>query len=67
MNNQENSVPAAEIKNMTFSYSSLPIIDHMNFTLNSGDYVILTGENGCGKSTYACTCSGQYAAVVDSG
>lgn len=52
MNNQENSVPAAEIKNMTFSYSSLPIIDHMNFTLNSGDYVILTGENGCGKSTF---------------
>lgn len=52
MNNQENSVPDAEIENMTFSYSSLPVIDHMNFILNSGDYVILTGENGCGKSTF---------------
>ena len=45
MNNQENRVPDAEIENMTFSYSSLPVIDHMNFILNSGDYVILTGEN----------------------
>ena len=52
MSNQENSVAAAEIEDMTFSYSSLPVIDHMNFILNSGDYVILTGENGCGKSTF---------------
>lgn len=52
MNDQENSVLAAEIEDMTFSYSSLPVIDYMNFILNSGDYVILTGENGCGKSTF---------------
>lgn len=52
MNNQKNSVLAAEIEDMIFSYSSISVIDHMNFALNSGDYVILTGENGCGKSTF---------------
>ena len=52
MNNQENNVLIAEIENTTFSYSSLPVINHMNFILNFGDYVILTGENGCGKSTF---------------
>ena len=52
MNNQKDNVQIAEIENMIFSYSGLPVINHMNFTLNSGDYVILTGENGCGKSTF---------------
>ena len=52
MSNQEIKESVAEVENMTFSYGNLPVIDHMDFVLNSGDYVILTGENGCGKSTF---------------
>ena len=52
MNSQRNFITVAESENMTFSYGNIPVIDHINFTLKSGDYTILTGENGCGKSTF---------------
>ena len=41
-----------KIENLTFSYGSISVLEHINFTLNLGDYTILTGENGCGKSTF---------------
>ena len=43
---------AAKIENMSFSYGNISVLDQINFTLNAGDYTILTGENGCGKSTF---------------
>lgn len=52
MNNLENGMMIAEIKKMTFCYGNNCILDHMDFSINFGDYIILTGENGCGKSTF---------------
>ena len=43
---------AAKIENMSFSYGNISVLDQINFTLNAGEYTILTGENGCGKSTF---------------
>lgn len=43
---------ATKIENMSFSYGNISVLDQINFTLNAGDYTILTGENGCGKSTF---------------
>ena len=42
----------AEIENLSFSYTNIPVLQDISLTLNSGDYAILTGENGSGKSTF---------------
>lgn len=42
-----------KIKNLTFSYplSSKNTIDDINLKINSGEYVLLCGKSGCGKTT----------------
>ena len=44
-----------ELKNLNKSYSNgderLEIIRDMNFSLEPGRQLIITGESGCGKST----------------
>ena len=42
----------AEIENLSFSYTNIPVLEDISLTLNLGDYAILTGENGSGKSTF---------------
>lgn len=42
-----------QAKNLSFSYNSKElIIDHVNIEINSGDFVCLLGQSGCGKSTF---------------
>ena len=42
-----------EINNLSFSYKKLGrLIDHVDFTADSGDVVALIGHNGCGKTTF---------------
>ena len=43
----------AEIKclDLSLGYDSRPILDGLNFEVNSGDYLCILGENGSGKST----------------
>ena len=42
-----------QMKDVSFHYTGdVPILENVNICLNSGDYAILTGENGSGKSTF---------------
>ena len=52
MNDSEKDMMIAQIEKMSFFYGNTSVLDHIEFRLNFGDYMILTGENGCGKSTF---------------
>ena len=40
------------IENLSFHYTGTPVLEQVNLEVKDGDYVILTGENGSGKSTF---------------
>ncbi len=39
------------LTNIGKSYGNLTIIDNLNLQVNEGEFVVLVGESGCGKST----------------
>ena len=41
-----------EINDISFHYADVPVLEDVNLEVRQGDYVILTGENGSGKSTF---------------
>lgn len=43
--------PLIEIKNLGFAYNGNPVLDHVSFTVDKGDYVGIIGPNGGGKTT----------------
>ena len=40
-----------EVKDLSLGYDASVILEHLNFTVNPGDYLCIVGENGSGKST----------------
>lgn len=42
-----------EIKDLTFVYPDAvqPALDHVNFTIEEGQFVVICGKSGCGKTT----------------
>ena len=40
-----------ECKDLCFAYEGKRVLEGVNFSLNSGDYLCVVGENGSGKST----------------
>lgn len=40
-----------DCKNLTLAYDNVPVLQNLDFTVNSGDYLCIVGENGSGKST----------------
>lgn len=40
-----------EFKNVSFSYIGVPILEHINFTVQKGKTIALVGSSGAGKST----------------
>ncbi len=40
------------INNLSFAYGTKTIISNLSLTLNSGDYLVVRGKNGSGKSTF---------------
>jgi zinc transport system ATP-binding protein len=40
------------INNLSFAYGSKTVISNLSLTLNSGDYLVIRGKNGAGKSTF---------------
>ncbi len=42
-------------KNLTVGYKGIPCAKNINFTIEKGDYLCVTGENGSGKSTLVKT------------
>ena len=41
-----------EIKNLSFSYKKIKILEDINFQINSRDFIFLTGPSGSGKTTF---------------
>ncbi len=39
------------IKNISMAYSGKPVLEHIDFRIKEGDYLLIIGENGTGKST----------------
>lgn len=39
------------VKNLYFSYDKDPVLEDVNFNIENGEFVTLTGENGAAKST----------------
>ncbi|TRO61486.1 ATP-binding cassette domain-containing protein [Candidatus Bathyarchaeota archaeon] len=46
-------MPVIEVKNLTFTYtgSNKPAIKNINFSIDQGEFVVITGPSGCGKTT----------------
>lgn len=40
-----------EVKDLRFSWDGEPVLNEISFTVDQGEFVILTGENGAAKST----------------
>lgn len=49
---------AIEIKNLSFSYEDKIILEDVNFSIKEGDFCLLTGPSGMGKSTLIYILSG---------
>lgn len=41
----------ASIEDLTVAYGNHTVIDHLSFTINEGDFLVVVGENGVGKTT----------------
>jgi energy-coupling factor transport system ATP-binding protein len=42
---------AIEDLSFTYNISSTPVLNHLDLTIDAGDFVAIVGPNGCGKST----------------
>ncbi|NMB33490.1 MAG: metal ABC transporter ATP-binding protein [Clostridium sp.] len=40
-----------QVKDLSFAYGNIPILDGLNFSVHKGDFIGLIGPNGSGKST----------------
>ena len=40
-----------KLKDICFAYDSEPILSHFNLEVKKGEFVVIKGDNGCGKST----------------
>lgn len=49
---------AITFDNISLGYNSKKIIDNLTFKINEGDYILIIGENGTGKSTLVKTILG---------
>lgn len=45
------SMEYINVENLGFKYDDEPVLEGITFSVNSGEFVILTGENGAAKST----------------
>ena len=46
--------PLIEVQDLTYSYENgKTALEHLNLTINEGDYLALIGQNGAGKTTLA--------------
>ena len=47
-----------ELRDASVGYAQKPVLEHVSLAIGEGDYVVLLGENGCGKSTLVKTMLG---------
>ncbi|MCR5193967.1 MAG: ATP-binding cassette domain-containing protein [Alphaproteobacteria bacterium] len=56
-----------EIKNLSVSLDGKKLLDGINMSVESGERHLLSGHNGCGKSTLVNTIAGNPAYTIDCG
>lgn len=54
-------MPAINLDNVSFSYSSKPVLDRIDLHIGEGERACLIGPNGCGKTTLLRIASGDLA------
>ena len=52
-------------KDLTLSYDTQPVAEHISFTVAPGEYLCIVGENGSGKSTLVKAIVGLHPAPAD--
>lgn len=50
-NMQSENRPIIEIKNVSKFFGEKTALDHINLTVNKGEFVTILGPSGCGKTT----------------
>lgn len=50
--------PLIEFKKVDKKYNSLQVLEDINLTLNSGEFISVIGPSGCGKTTFLKICGG---------
>ncbi len=58
-------MPVITAKDISMSYEGRTVIENINFSVNSGDYLCILGENGSGKTTLLKALTGLKK--IDSG
>lgn len=53
-----------EINNLSFSYDGFKVIESSNLTINKGDFILIKGLSGIGKSTLLKLLLGIYKPVI---
>jgi signal transduction histidine kinase len=53
--------PLLQVKNLSKSFGTLPVIQHVSFDIPSGEVIGLTGATGSGKSVLVMLLAGLYA------
>lgn len=51
-------MPQLLCENLSLGYNSHTVVENLNFSVNTGDYMCIVGENGSGKSTLMKTILG---------
>ena len=49
-----------QVKNLTFSYKKIKILDQINFSVNPGEHLSIIGESGSGKTTLLKLLYGEF-------
>jgi len=56
--NSDSHFMEIKAENISFSYNGNKILDKLNFSISTGDRKVITGDVGCGKSTFILILSG---------